>query len=74
MLVSMLVSMPVSMPASMPLFMPVSMPMSMHVFMHVSQHNWTAKYNIMIGFPHDLPAGYGEWLTRSKFCLVAPGG
>jgi hypothetical protein len=34
---------------------------------------WREKYNIMIGYPHDLPSGYGEWLARSKFCLVAPG-
>eukprot|EP00798_Chlamydomonas_sp_ICE-L_P006523 gene6523-3163_t len=37
------------------------------------KHNWTAKHNIMVGFNQDLPPGYGEWLTRSKFCLVAPG-
>ena len=35
--------------------------------------NWTQKYNIQIGSPHDLKPGYSEWLIRSKFCLVAPG-
>lgn len=36
--------------------------------------DWKTKYNILIGFPKDLPDGYSEWLARSVFCLVAPGG
>lgn len=35
------------------------------------EQQWREKYNIMIGFPHDLPQGYSEWLARSRFCLVS---
>ena len=40
----------------------------------VIPQDWKTKYNILIGFPEDLPDGYSEWLARSIFCLVAPGG
>ncbi|GAX80494.1 hypothetical protein CEUSTIGMA_g7932.t1 [Chlamydomonas eustigma] len=37
------------------------------------EQKWLEKYNIHMGFPHDLAKGYSEWLTKSIFCLVAPG-
>lgn len=36
-------------------------------------HDWAAHHNILIGDRDDIAGDYSELLTRSKFCLVAPG-
>eukprot|EP00798_Chlamydomonas_sp_ICE-L_P018362 gene18362-24833_t len=36
-------------------------------------HSWKEIHHIFIGDESDIPGDYSEHLSRSKFCLVAPG-
>ncbi|KXZ54467.1 hypothetical protein GPECTOR_4g532 [Gonium pectorale] len=37
------------------------------------EHEWKARYNVLIGDGSDVPGSYSEHLASAKFCVVAPG-
>ncbi|MEW5305094.1 MAG: hypothetical protein WDW36_007657 [Sanguina aurantia] len=37
------------------------------------EHKWREKYNIILGYPHEVDMSYSDALSQSTFCLVAPG-
>ncbi|MEW5310146.1 MAG: hypothetical protein WDW38_001973 [Sanguina aurantia] len=37
------------------------------------EHKWKEKYNIILGYPHEVDMSYSDALSQSTFCLVAPG-
>ncbi|KAL6758371.1 exostosin-like glycosyltransferase [Haematococcus lacustris] len=43
------------------------------VYKLVQDNNLKEKYNILVGDGGDVPGSYSELLSRSLFCLVAPG-
>ena len=43
------------------------------LFRLAQEQDWAAKHSILIGARDDISGDYSDLLTRSKFCLVAPG-
>ena len=43
------------------------------LFALAQEHDWAGRHAILIGDRDDVAGDYSELLTRSKFCLVAPG-
>lgn len=39
----------------------------------LQEHKWKEKYNIILGYPHEVDMSYSDALSQSTFCLVAPG-